>query len=120
MHKLGFLSYIIIQFVRMNYSVKIYFLPIAGDGGKDELLPHYILSNASSSAFISTLNIRYTAQTGDDYQIDMSIHSGCISIPVNHLEIVLIVGAPQNAEEQLYQLKGLTQQITWVPSGPKF
>lgn len=40
MLKLGFLSYFIIQFIRMDYSVKIYFLPIAGDGAKDELLPH--------------------------------------------------------------------------------
>lgn len=64
MLKLGFLSYIIIQFIRMDYFVKIYFLPIAGDGGKDELLPHYIPGNASSSTFISTLNIRYAAQSG--------------------------------------------------------
>lgn len=64
MLKLGFLSYIIIQFIRMDYFVKIYFLPIAGDGGKDELLPHYIPSNASSSTFISTLNIRYAAKSG--------------------------------------------------------
>lgn len=57
MLKLSFLSYIIIQYIRMDYSVKTYFLPIARDGGKDEL-PSYIPSNASSSTFISTLNIR--------------------------------------------------------------
>lgn len=57
MLKLSFLSYIIIQYIRMDYSVKMYFLPIARDGGKDEL-PSYIPSNASSSTFISTLNIR--------------------------------------------------------------
>lgn len=33
--KLDFLIYIIIQFIRMDYSVKIYFLPVAGDGGKN-------------------------------------------------------------------------------------
>lgn len=58
MLKLDFLSCIIIQFIRMDCSVKIYFLPTAEDGGKNELLLHYIPSNASSSTFISTLNIR--------------------------------------------------------------
>lgn len=58
MLKLDFLNYIIIQFIGMDYSVKIYFIPIAGHGGKDEFLPCCIPSNDSSSTLISTLNIR--------------------------------------------------------------
>lgn len=69
----------------------------------DEFLRHYLLpNNASTCTSISTLNIRYRAHSGGDYQTNMRTDLGGISTPFSHPGIALITVAPQNAGVQLH------------------
>lgn len=44
---------------------------------------------------------------------------GSISTPLSHTGIALNASEPHNEGFQLYYATDLTQQVAWVPSGPK-